>query len=66
MILQLSGSDLRSLEVGENADGLALLMGDLTNHLDQFRLLFVGAVREIEASNIKSGPDKLTKYIHGA
>ena len=44
---QLAGTDLRSLQVGQNTDGLTLLIGNLAHHLDQLELLGLRAVRKV-------------------
>jgi hypothetical protein len=49
------------LQIGEDADGLALFAGDLADHLDQLGLLGVAAVREVEAGDVESGPDELAE-----
>ena len=61
VVLQLAGADLRALQVGEDADGLAFFAGDVAHHLDQLGLLRMGAVREVEAGDVESGADELAE-----
>ena len=58
---ELAGADLRSLEVGKNADRLALFAADLADHLDQLGLLRMRAVGEVEAGDVKAGADESTE-----
>src|SRR6185437_13982249 len=44
VVLQLAGTDLWPLQVGEDADGLAFRARNLADHLDQFELLRMAAV----------------------
>ena len=58
VVLELAGANLGALEVGEDADGLALFAGDGADHLDEFSLLGVGAVREVEAGDIEASANE--------
>ncbi len=63
---ELAGANLRALQVGEDADGLALGGCDAAYHLDQFGLLRVAAVREVEAGDVYSLANEPAKYVGGA
>jgi hypothetical protein len=59
--LELAGADLGALEIGEDADGLALLLRDGADHADEVGLLRVGAVREVEAGDVEAGLNELAE-----
>ncbi len=61
VVLELAGADLWPLQVGEDADGLALFLGDLADHADELRLLRVGAVREVEAGYVEASANELAE-----
>ncbi len=65
VVFELAGADFGPLEVGEDADGLALFVGDLAHHLDEFGLLGVGAVGEVEAGDVEAGADELAEDFDG-
>ena len=50
--LEFAGADLWALKVGEDADGLALLLRDGADHADEFGFLLVGAVGEVETGDV--------------
>ena len=66
VVLQLAGADLRPLQIGENADRLALLGRNRPDHLDQLRFLRVRAMREVEARNVHPCPHQPAKDIGSA
>ena len=63
MVFELAGADLGALQVGEDADGLALFAGDGADHLDELGLLGVGAVGEVEAGDVEAGADELAEEL---
>ena len=66
VVLELAGADLGPLQVGEDADGLALLLRDGADHADELGLLRVGAVGEVETRDVEAGADELTEDFEGA
>ena len=49
------------LQIGQNADRLALLARDLAHHGDQRRLLLVGAVRKVQPRHVQAGLHQLAE-----
>ena len=66
VVLELAGADLGALQVGEDADGLALFLRDGADHLDELGLLGVAAVREVEAGHVEAGADEIAEDGGGA
>ena len=66
VILEFAGADLGTLEVGEDTDRLALFLGDGAHHLDEFSLLGVGAVGEVETGHVEAGANQLAEDLGGA
>src|SRR5208337_1022396 len=61
VVLQASRSDFRSLQIAQNTEDLVLLPRHLPDHFDQFQLLRMGTMREVQARDIKTGADQLAK-----
>ncbi len=60
-VVQPAGADLRSLQIAQDTDVLALLLRHLADHFDEFQLLRMGAMREVQARDIQACADQLAK-----
>lgn len=52
MTLELSGADLGALQVLEDTEGTSFALRGTTQALDVVRVLFVSAVREVQAGDV--------------
>ena len=66
VVYEVAGADLGALQVGEDADGLALFAATCAHHADELGLLRVGAVREVEAGDVEAGADELAEDLDSA
>ena len=66
VILELAGADLGPLQVGEDADGLALFFATARTMRDELGFLLVRAVGEVEASDVEPGADELAEDLGSA
>src|ERR1700691_865453 len=65
MVLEQGGADLRPLQIGQDAQRLALLFAYLANLLDDGDLSFVRAVGKVQADNVDAGPDHRPDHSFG-
>ena len=61
-VLESPGADLWTLKIAHDADPLALLHGHRADHLDQFQLLGVCSMREVETGHIKARTHQLAEH----
>ena len=66
VVLEFAGTDLRTLQIGQNAHRLALRRRDFPDHADQLGLLRVAAVREVQAGNVHPGMHQFAEDIRRA
>ena len=64
--LELAGTNLGALQVGEDADGFALLFRDGADHADELGLLGVGSVGKVEAGYVQAGANQFAEDLDGA
>ena len=57
--IERSGADFRALQVLENADGAAFALGGAAQALDVAGVVFVSAVREVEASDVHAAAEQV-------
>ena len=62
---QIANANARSLQVAENGDGTTERSGDFAHRGNRFRMLFVRAMREVDACHIESGFDETTNPFGG-
>ena len=60
-VLQAARPNFGSLQVAQDADALALLARYFADHFDEFQLLRMSAMGEVQARDIESGTDQLAK-----
>ena len=63
MLLQWAGADLGALQVLEDAERASFALGSTAEALDVVRVLFVSAVREIQARNVHAQAEQIA---HGS
>jgi hypothetical protein len=64
-MVEAAGADLGALKILKDTDGSLLAVSDFAETLDKPSVLFVGSVREIEASDIHACPHQLANHGFG-